>query len=75
MFSVNDREHIRDCVLHLASADSRIVAGAVVGSLARALGEVIDGLLREAEEVQELAAKVGPQLRQLQIGGRELVDN
>jgi len=32
--------------------------------LLRALGEVIDGLLREAEEVHELAAKVGPQLRQ-----------
>ena len=35
------------------------------GELLRALGEVIEGLLREAEEVQEVAAKVEGQLRQL----------
>lgn len=34
MFSVSDRDHIRDRVLQLASADARVVAGAVVGSLA-----------------------------------------
>jgi hypothetical protein len=33
--------------------------------LLRALGEVIAGLLREADEVQALAAKVEPQLRRL----------
>jgi hypothetical protein len=37
MFSVSDRDHIRDYVLQLASSDARVVAGAVVGSLA--LGE------------------------------------
>ncbi len=35
--------------------------------LLRALGVVIDGLLREAGEVQELAAKVEPQLRELTV--------
>ena len=39
MFSVNDRERIRDWVLHLAATDPRIVAGAVVGSLADTPGD------------------------------------
>jgi hypothetical protein len=34
MFSVEDRNHIRDQVLQLAASDTRVVAGAVVGSLA-----------------------------------------
>jgi hypothetical protein len=34
MFSVSDRDRIRDYVLQLASSDARVVAGAVVGSLA-----------------------------------------
>jgi hypothetical protein len=34
MFSISDRDRIRDYVLKLASADARVVAGAVVGSLA-----------------------------------------
>ena len=34
MFSVEDRNLVRDRVLQLASSDSRVVAGAVVGSLA-----------------------------------------
>jgi hypothetical protein len=34
MFSVSDRDHIRDRVLQLAASDARVVAGAVVGSLA-----------------------------------------
>ena len=37
MFTVEDRNRVRDRILALASADSRVVAGAVVGSLA--LGE------------------------------------
>jgi predicted nucleotidyltransferase len=37
MFSIKDRERVRDRVLELASSDARVVAGAVVGSLA--LGE------------------------------------
>jgi hypothetical protein len=46
--------------------------GALVTSLdrdelLRALGCAIEGLLREADEVQELAAKVRPQLRQLMV--------
>jgi hypothetical protein len=38
------------------------------GELFRALCKVIDGLLSETGEVQELAAKVEPQLRELTIG-------
>ena len=34
MFSVSDRDRIRDYVLQLAVSDGRVVAGAVVGSLA-----------------------------------------
>ncbi len=34
MFKVNDRDRLRDYVLELAASDQRIVAGAVVGSLA-----------------------------------------
>ena len=37
VFSVEDRDRVRDRVLELASSDTRVVAGAVVGSLA--LGE------------------------------------
>lgn len=37
MFSIPDRNRIRDHILHLAASDTRVVAGAVVGSLA--LGE------------------------------------
>src|SRR5689334_15086681 len=39
MFSVNDRERVRDYVLQLASSDTRVVAGAVVGSLALSDGD------------------------------------
>jgi hypothetical protein len=34
MFSVREREHVRERVLQMAAADGRVVAGAVVGSLA-----------------------------------------
>jgi hypothetical protein len=34
MFSIEDRNHIRDHVLQLAASDPRVVAGAAVGSLA-----------------------------------------
>ncbi len=34
MFSVNDRDRVRDYVLQLAASDQRVSAGAVVGSLA-----------------------------------------
>lgn len=34
MFSVEDRERVRDYVLNLAASDPRVVAGAIVGSLA-----------------------------------------
>lgn len=34
MFSINDRDRVRDRVLQMAASDARIVAGAVVGSLA-----------------------------------------
>lgn len=39
MFSVRDRDHIRDHVLQLAASDPRVVAGAVVGSLALGDGD------------------------------------
>ena len=35
LFSVEDRERVRDRVLELAASDERVVAGAVVGSLAQ----------------------------------------
>lgn len=34
MFSINDRDRVRDRVLQMAASDARVVAGAVVGSLA-----------------------------------------
>ncbi len=39
MFSIHDRKHIRDRVLQLAASDERVVAGAVVGSLAHDAGD------------------------------------
>jgi len=39
MFSVSDRDRIRDYVLQLAASDARVVAGAVVGSLALSGGD------------------------------------
>jgi hypothetical protein len=39
MFSVADRDRIRDRVLQLAASDERVVAGAVVGSLADGEGD------------------------------------
>ena len=39
MFSIKDRNLIRDRVLELASSDARVVAGAVVGSLALTEGD------------------------------------
>ena len=39
MFAVSDRERVRDYVLHVAENDERVVAGAVVGSLALREGD------------------------------------
>jgi hypothetical protein len=39
MFTVQDRERLRDWVLELAASDKRVVAGAVVGSLAEGEGD------------------------------------
>jgi hypothetical protein len=39
MFSVEDRNHVRDHMLQLATSDARVVAGAVVGSLALSEGD------------------------------------
>jgi hypothetical protein len=39
MFSVEDRDAARDHVLEMADADARVVAGAVVGSLAHGSGD------------------------------------
>lgn len=46
---------------------SALVAELERGELLRALKEAINGLLRESVEVQELATKVEPQLRQLTL--------
>jgi hypothetical protein len=46
---------------------SALVRSLERGELLRALGCAIEGLLREADEVQELAAKVEPQLRKLTV--------
>jgi hypothetical protein len=39
MFSVSDRNHVSDYVLQLADDDKRVIAGAVVGSLALSEGD------------------------------------
>jgi hypothetical protein len=39
MFSIDDRNRVRDDVLAMAAADSRVVAGAVLGSLAHDEGD------------------------------------
>lgn len=39
MFSVGDRNRVRDRVLAMAAADSRVVAGALLGSLAHDEGD------------------------------------
>ena len=39
MFSISERDYIRDRVLQLAASDERVVAGAVVGSLAHDAGD------------------------------------
>ena len=39
MYSIADRNHVRERILQLAAADARVVAGAVVGSLALSDGD------------------------------------
>jgi hypothetical protein len=39
MFTIKDRDLVRDHVLQMAASDPRVVAGAVVGSLA--LGDTV----------------------------------
>src|SRR3954468_10925427 len=39
MFSISDRDRVRDRVLELAASDARVVAGAIVGSLAHGGGD------------------------------------
>ena len=39
MFSITERDRVRERVLALAASDSRVVAGAVVGSLALGKGD------------------------------------
>ncbi len=39
MFSINDRNRVRDHVLRLATSDARVLAWAVVGSLAHGEGD------------------------------------
>ena len=39
MFSISDRDRIREYILQLAASDARVVAGAVVGSLALSEGD------------------------------------
>jgi hypothetical protein len=44
VFTVADRERVRDRVLELAESDSRVVAGAIVGSLAVGRGDELSDL-------------------------------
>ena len=53
MFTVAYRDRLRDRVFEIANADQRVTARAV------------DGLLREAGEVQALADRVASQLHML----------
>ena len=39
MFSVEDRDRVRDRILEMAQADARVVAGAMIGSLAVGMGD------------------------------------
>lgn len=72
MFSISDRDLVRDRVLELAASDARVVAGAVVGSQAQGEGDrwsdldltfaVADGVpLRDALEdwTRALAGEFG----------------
>ena len=43
MFRIEERDHVRDRVLRLVSSDPRIVAGAIVGSLALHSAKEIGG--------------------------------
>jgi predicted nucleotidyltransferase len=44
VFTINDRDRVRDHVLKMARSDSRVVAGAVVGSLAHGDGDRLSDL-------------------------------
>jgi hypothetical protein len=50
-----------------ASFQSALVTSLERDELMRALSSAIEGLLREADEVRELATKVEPQLRMLTV--------
>jgi len=49
------------------SSRGALVTSLERNELLRALGQAIEGLLREGDQVQELAAKVEPQLRKLMV--------
>ena len=57
MFSINYRNHVRDQTLELAASDKRVVAGAVVGSLALSEGDRwsdLDLTFAVADEINQL---------------------
>lgn len=61
MFSIEDRDRVRDFVLRLAKSDARVVAAAIVGSLAHADGDRFSDLdltfgVRDDAVVSEVAA-------------------
>ena len=69
MFSIQDRERVRDHVLAMAASDSRVVAGVVVGSLALSDGD------RWSDLDQTFAVENGrPILEVLEDWTRALVD-
>jgi hypothetical protein len=47
MFSVEERRRVSDRLIERASADTRVVAAAIVGSLAGGRGKGLDGLPAE----------------------------
>jgi len=67
VFTVAERDAARSRLLELAAGDARVVAGAVVGSLAVPDGDraAIELLLAEAGGARELADAVEPRLREL----------
>jgi hypothetical protein len=68
MFSVGDRDRVRDLVMEMASSDPRVVAGAVIGSLAHDEGDRwsdLDLMFAVADDV--------PVSEVLEAGSRDVV--
>jgi len=76
MFSVGDRERLRDRVLQLAGSDARVVAGAAVGSLALGEGDrwsdldltfAVDDALSMFEILEDWTGKIVAEFEAVQL--------